>query len=79
VTGEFSPAEIHVKRGEKVNLVFTRTTDRTCANSVHLKAFGIDRDLPLNKPVTVAFKTERPGKYRFACSMNHIAGNVVVD
>lgn len=79
VTGSFSPEEIHVKRGERVNLVFTRSTDRTCATSVHMKGLGVDRDLPLGKPVTVALKPDKAGKYRFACSMDMIAGTLVVD
>jgi plastocyanin domain-containing protein len=79
VTGSFSPAEIHVKRGERVNLVFTRSTDRTCATSVHMKDLGVNQDLPLNKPVAVPLKVDRAGKYRFACSMDMIAGTLVVD
>ena len=79
VTNEFTPAEIHVKKGEKVNLVFTRTTDRTCATSVHFKDLGVNQDLPLNKPVTVAVKPDKAGKYRYACSMDMIAGTLVVD
>jgi plastocyanin domain-containing protein len=79
VTGAFSPEEIHVKRGERVNLVFTRSTDRTCATSVHMKGLGIDRDLPLGKPVTVALKPDKAGKFRFACSMDMIAGTLIVD
>ncbi len=79
VTGEFSPAEIHVKKGEKVNLVFTRTTDRTCATSVHFRELGLDRELPLDKPVTVALKPAQAGKYRFSCGMDMVAGTLVVD
>ena len=79
VTGEFAPAEIHVKRGEKVNLVFTRTTDRTCATSVHFRELGVDRELPLGKPVTVALTPAKAGKFRFSCGMDMIAGTLVVD
>ena len=79
VTNEFAPAEVHVKKGEKVNLVFTRTTDRTCATSVHFKDLGVNQDLPLNKPVTVSVSTAKAGKYRYACSMDMIAGTLVVD
>lgn len=79
VTGEFSPAEIHVKKGEAVNLVFTRTTDRTCATSVQIPALGVNEDLPLDKPVTVALKPAKAGKYRYSCGMDMIAGTLVVD
>ncbi len=79
VTAEFTPAEIHVKRGEAVKLVFTRTTDRTCATSVHFRELGLDRELPLGKPVTVALKPAQAGKYRFSCGMDMVAGTLVVD
>ena len=79
VTNAFAPAEIHVKRGEKVKLVFTRTTDRTCATSVHIKDLGVNQELPLNKPITVAIEPKKAGKYRYTCSMDMIAGTLVVD
>lgn len=79
VTGEFSPAEIHVKKGEKVKLVFTRTTDRTCATSVHFRELGVDRELPLGRPVTVALTPAQAGKFRFSCGMDMVAGTLVVD
>ncbi len=79
VTNEFSPAEIHVKKGEKVKLVFTRTTDRTCATSVHIRDLGVSQELPLNKPVAVTLEPKKAGKFRYSCSMDMIAGTLVVD
>lgn len=79
VTNEFKPAEIRVKRGEKVDLVFTRTTDRTCATEVVMKQLGVNKPLPLNRPVTVSLQPAQAGKYRFACAMDMIAGTLVVE
>jgi len=75
----FVPAEIHVKKGEKVNLVVTRTTERTCATAIVVKDLGVNQDLPLGTPVTVAIKAEKAGKLRYACPHDMIAGTIVVD
>ena len=79
VTNEFRPAEIRVKKGEKVDLVFTRTTDRTCATEVVMKDLGVNKALPLNRPVTVSLQQAKPGRHRFACAMDMIAGTLVVE
>jgi plastocyanin domain-containing protein len=80
VTSEgFVPAEIHLKKGEKVNLVVTRKTERTCATAIVIKDLGLKRELPLDRAVTVAVKADRKGKLRYACPMDMIAGDIVVD
>jgi plastocyanin len=80
VTSEgFVPAEIHVKKGEKVNLVVTRKTERTCATAIVIKDLGVKHELPLDKAVTVAVRADRKGKLRYACPMDMIAGDIVVD
>ena len=80
VTSEgFTPAEIKVKAGETVRLVVTRKTDRTCAKEIVLKDFGIEKALPLDKAVTVEVTPSKPGNVRFACSMDMVAGTIVVE
>lgn len=78
-TEGFAPAEIRVKRGEKVKLVFTRVTDRTCATAVEIKDLGVNRRLPLGTPVAVALHPYSKGNIRFACPMDMVAGTVVVE
>lgn len=75
----FVPAEIRVKQGEKVALVVTRKTERTCATAIVIKDQGVNQDLPLNKPVTVAVKADKKGKLHYACPHDMISGNIVVD
>ena len=75
----FAPAEIRVKSGEKVKLVFTRTTDQTCAKAVEIKDLGVSRGLPLGTPVSVPLNPYAKGKIRFACPMDRVAGNIVVE
>jgi hypothetical protein len=73
----FVPAEIPAKKGEVLNLVVTRRTDRTCATEVVQKDQGIYAPLPLDKPVTVTMKAPKDGKLAFHCAHGHIAGAIV--
>jgi plastocyanin domain-containing protein len=75
----FVPSEIHVKKGENVRLVFTRTVDRTCATAVVVRYLGIIRELPVGEAVAVALKAEESGTIRYTCPKDTIGGTVVVD
>jgi plastocyanin domain-containing protein len=79
VTGEgFVPARIKVKKGEKLRLVITRKTDRTCATEIVIKDYGINTPLPLNKAVTVELTPKASGEIHYACGMNMIGGVIFV-
>jgi len=74
----FVPAEITVKKGEPLKLVITRKTKRTCATEIVIKDYGIDTKLPLDQAVEVSFTPTRAGKVKYACGMDMITGNLVV-
>ncbi len=74
----FEPSRVKVQKGEKVRLVVTRKTDRTCATEIVIKDHGIHAPLPLEKPVTVELTPTRSGEIRYACAMNMIAGTLLV-
>ncbi|MGB8930234.1 MAG: cupredoxin domain-containing protein [Anaeromyxobacteraceae bacterium] len=79
VTGEgFVPARVKVKKGEKVRLLITRKTDRTCATEIVIKDYGINVPLPLNKTVKVELTPKAPGEIHYACAMNMIGGVLFV-
>jgi len=79
VTGEgFVPAQIKVKKGEKLRLVITRKTERTCATEIVIKGYGINTPLPLDKAVTVELTPKASGEIRYACAMNMIGGVIFV-
>lgn len=79
VTGEgFVPARIKVQKGEKVRLLVTRKTDRTCATEIVVKDQGINVPLPLNKQVTVNLVAKASGEIHYACGMGHIRGVIFV-
>jgi plastocyanin domain-containing protein len=75
----FVPAEIKVKAGKPVKLVVTRKVERTCATEIVIKDQGINKPLPLNQPVEVAFTPSKAGKLRYACGMDMIAGVILVE
>jgi plastocyanin domain-containing protein len=80
VTGDgFVPARLEVKKGQKVRLVVTRQTDRTCATEIVIRDQGIHQKLPLGQPVTVEFTPMKSGQLRYACGMDMISGVIVVE
>jgi plastocyanin domain-containing protein len=74
----FVPAKVKANKGEKLRLVVTRRTERTCATEIVVKDQGIEKKLPLNQPVTVEFTPSKSGELRYACGMGHITGVVFV-
>lgn len=74
----FEPQRITLKTGLLARLTFTRTSDKTCATKVVFPSLKIERDLPLNKPVTVEFTPAKPGDVEFVCGMNMRRGSVVI-
>jgi plastocyanin domain-containing protein len=75
----FEPAEVKVKKGEPLELVVTRKTDRTCAREIVVKGYGVNRKLPLGKAVTVKLTPRKTGTVRYACSMDMVAGELLVE
>jgi plastocyanin domain-containing protein len=79
VTGEgFVPSRLKVKKGEKVRLLITRKTDRTCATEIVIKDQAINTPLPLDKQVAVNVTAKASGEIKFACAMGHITGVIFV-
>lgn len=79
VNGEgFQPSSLRLRAGAPAKLTFVRKTDETCAKEVVIKDYNIDRKLPLNEPVTVEF-TPRKGEFSFACGMDMLKGNLIVE
>ncbi len=74
----FEPARVNVMKGEPLELVVTRKTDDTCAKEIVIPDENIKADLPLGKPVTLAFTPNRSGEIRYACGMNMVTGVLVV-
>src|SRR5437868_1656758 len=76
----FEPDKLEVKKGQPVELVFTRKTDQTCIKEVVIDTGSskIQKPLPLNKAVSIKTKFTKAGDLKYACSMNMFSGTVTV-
>ena len=76
----FEPDMLEVKKGQPVELVFTRKTDKTCIKEVVLDTGSakVQKALPLNKPVAIKAKFTKTGDLKYVCNMNMFSGTVKV-
>jgi plastocyanin domain-containing protein len=76
--GGYVPASIDAKAGESLVLRFTRTTKSECLAQVVFPDLKITKDLPLNTPVEIPVKADKPGKIAFECGMAMVHGSINV-
>ncbi len=74
----YSPSTVEAKSGESLVLRFTRTTKSDCLAQVVFPDQKITRDLPLNTPVEIGIKAEKPGTIPFQCGMAMVHGKINV-
>ena len=74
----YEPVAFKLRRGVPARVTFVRTTDATCAKEIVLPDFNIRRALPLNQPVAVTFTPNKRGTFSFACGMNMMRGQLMV-
>lgn len=74
----FSRTSITLRRGVPTRITFLRQTDSTCATSIVISGYGINRELPLNTPVVVSFTPKQSGEVGFVCGMNMHRGKLIV-
>jgi len=74
----FTPSEVHVEKGKPLSLVFTRTTDKTCATEVVFPELKLKKDLPLNTAVSIDVPTEQSRTLAFQCGMGMYRSAVVI-
>jgi plastocyanin domain-containing protein len=74
----YKPASIKLRKGIPARVTFLRKTDATCAKEVVISAYGINRNLPLNEAVVVAFTPNKTGEFIFTCGMNMMRGKLIV-
>lgn len=76
----FEPTEFTVLRDQPVRIVFTRTTEATCAKKIHIPDFGIEATtVPLNEAVAVDVLPVEDGTFSFACAMEMMKGAILVN
>lgn len=74
----FTPNAIELKKGEQATLIFTRTTDETCARDIVFPELDINQPLPLNQPVKLEIPTDEARKLTFQCGMGMYKSSVVI-
>jgi len=74
----FTPNAIELKKGEPATLIFTRTTDSTCARDIVFPELDINEPLPLNEPVKLEISTGEARKLTFQCGMGMYKSSVVI-
>ena len=78
VQGGYVPADVRVKAGAPVRLVFDRQETSGCSEEVVLPDFGIKRYLPAYEKTAVEFTPERAGTYEFTCGLSMLRGRLTV-
>ena len=79
---EFVPAEIHVKRGQRVLLVITSADTQ---HGFHVDAFGINEPVKKGQAAEVEFVSDRAGTFPMNCSIicgamhDEMVGKIIVE
>ncbi|MBS1707935.1 MAG: cupredoxin domain-containing protein [Armatimonadetes bacterium] len=78
VDGKFSPAVLHVKKGQPVEVTFD-TKNRSCAETVIFKVIDQTIHLKDGEKTVLKFTPKDAGTIDYACSMDMIKGKIVVE
>jgi plastocyanin domain-containing protein len=79
VHGGYDPAQVRVRRGSPVRLVFDRQESSSCSEEVVFPDFGVRRFLPANAQTTVEINPTRAGTFEFTCGMGMLRGKLIVE
>jgi plastocyanin domain-containing protein len=74
----FKPSAVKFKKGAPATLIFTRTTDDTCATEVVFPQLDIKKELPKGKAVSITIPTDKEQTLTFQCGMGMYKSSVVV-
>jgi P-type Cu+ transporter len=79
IKGGYSPDLIRVRQEVPLRLVFDRQESGHCTERVVFPDFRVSKRLPAFQRTTVELLPERAGRFAFACGMNMVHGELLVD
>ncbi|HET9211311.1 MAG TPA: cupredoxin domain-containing protein [Thermoanaerobaculia bacterium] len=79
VQGGYEPAEVKVKRGLPVRLIFDRRETSSCSEEVVIPDFGIRKFLPAFQKTPVELTPEKAGAFDITCGMSMLHGKLIVE
>jgi plastocyanin domain-containing protein len=79
VQGGYAPAEVKVKQGAPVRLVFDRQETSGCSEEVVIPEFGIRKFLPAFQKTAIELTPKEAGTYEFTCGMSMLHGKLIVE
>ena len=79
VQGGYEPANVRVRRGVPVRLVFDRQETSGCSEEVVFPDFGVRKFLPAHQKTAIELTPERAGVYEFTCGMSMLRGRLTVE
>ncbi len=79
VRGGYDPAEIHVRAGEPVRLVFDRQETSSCSEEVVIPDFGVRTFLPAHQRTSVDIAAPSKGRHEITCGMGMLHGALVAE
>jgi len=72
--GVYEPALIEAVIGKGISLKFIRQDESACAAQVIFPELGIQKDLPMGKPVVIRLVPDSAGDFTFQCQMGMYRG-----
>jgi plastocyanin domain-containing protein len=79
VQGGYEPAEVKVKRGVPVRLIFDRRETSSCSEEVVIPDFGVRKFLPAFQRTPVELTPEKTGAFDITCGMSMLHGKLIVE
>ena len=79
VRGGYDPAQVRVRAGSPVRLVFDRQETSGCSEEVVIPDFGIRRFLPAHAKTAVEITPREAGTHEFTCGMGMLRGRLIVE
>ncbi len=79
VRGGYDPAQVRVRAGSPVRLVFDRQETSSCSEEIVIPDFGVRRFLPAHQKTVVEITPREAGTHEFTCGMGMLRGRLIVE